>query len=244
MERIIGQQYDYAQKRIRGNHVAIVKEGRVGNIASIVLDNCDAIQILDTCDAEQILNVDQQPKKDEGKKMTSLKVVMLDGIEYQAAPEVANALNKTQEQLAKLQKQFNDQKTDLAAATAKIDALNKTNYELSSRDINREAAELVKARVELLNTVKASFGDDVASKIKAFDAYEIKCEVLQPLYSDKKLAEQSADYINALFDATVDARKNLSIAKQRETLNFGDKADPVQQRKTSALADFNKRLEG
>ena len=223
-----GQPYTHVQRNIRGNHVAIVKHGRMGDTASITLDGSDAVQIL--------LNSEQETM--------TLKTVLLDGIEYQASQEVANALTKIKAENDALQAQTAEQKTMLDSATAKCDALTKANAELTAKDNSKEIAEAAKARVALLNTVKGVFGDEAFKKVETFNDSDIKTEVLQPIYPGKNLKEQSGDYISALFDATIEAKRNSTFAGQRKAAAIGDSKDTEAKPGLKALDEFNKRMNG
>ena len=226
-----GQPYTHVQKNIRGNHVAIVQNGRMGDVASITLDGSDAVQIL--------INSEQEIMTQ------NFKTVLLDGIEYQASPEVLNAFDKIKNDHSLLQEEITKQKTMLDSMTAKCDALEKTNAELSARDNAKEIIEAAKARVSLLNTVKNVFGDAAMKKVETFNDSDIKREVLQPLYKDKDLKTQSDVYIDALFDATVVATRNSKIITQRQSMALGDAANTeANSTSAKALEEFNKRFGG
>jgi len=225
-----GQSYTHVQKNIRGNHVAIVQNGRMGDIASITLDGSDAVQIL-------INNLEQINMSE------NLKTVLLDGIEYQASPEVANALEKTKTEVSTLQEEISKQKVLLDEKSAKCDALEKANNDLSTKDIKGEIMEAAKARVSLLNTVKSVFGDEAMKKVETFNDSDIKRETLQPFYKEKDLKTQSGEYIDALFDATIEAKRNANFANQRKTIAIGDTKDE-ESKSTSVVNEFNKRLNG
>lgn len=232
-----GQQYTHVQKSIRGNHVAVVEKGRVGADVAIVLDGADAVMI-DIVDAVQILNNEEQEIMSQ-----NLKMVMLDNIEYQASPEVANALSKIQEDISKVQKELSDVKVMLDSKTAECDALKQSNYELSSKDVTKEIEECAKKRVTLLNTVRNVFGDSVAEKVLTFNDHDIKIEVLQPMYKDIELKKKSAEYIDAMFDTTISCKKDEKMSKQRARLAIMDSrvADGKSVNKKSFGDRFNVR---
>jgi len=106
-----GEHYDAKQYDIKYNHLAIVPSARAGNKARIVLDRCDGYQVDEDRDIKQ-------PK--EKKKMLK-NHVNIDGIEYEAAPEVVNALSKTQAHLDTLESEFTKIKNDLSETKAKLD---------------------------------------------------------------------------------------------------------------------------
>lgn len=234
-----GQHYTHIQKNIRGNHLAIVSEGRMGADAAIVLDGVDAIQIIINQEEDNIMS-------------QNLKTVVLDGIDYQASPEVANALDKTTKELEDAKKEIDSVKSELDTTKAvidekdaKVDALQKANDELSKRDFNAEIISATNKRFTLVNTVKTVFGDSVYGRIQAFNDHDIKCDVLQPLYKDKDLKKQSVEYVDALFDATIEARKASKICLQRSAMALVDgKHEDAAFTKDGELTPFQKRLSG
>lgn len=225
-----GQAYTHVQRNIRMNHLAVVSEGRMGADAAIVLDGIDAIQILNIND-------------EEDANMSNLKIVVLDGIEYQASPEVANALEKTSKEVENLKAEISGSKAILDEVNAKVDALQKANDEFAKRDINAEIATATNKRFSLLNTVKGVFGDDIYSKVQTFNDHDIKCDVLQPLYQDKDLKKQSIEYIDALFDATIEAKKVAKMSSQRSSMALLD-GKKEQAQDHEELSPFQKRLGG
>jgi hypothetical protein len=228
-----GVNYDFVQKNIRGNHVAIVKEGRVGAIASIALDGADAVLINnENYIGEQIMS-------------QNLKTVMLDSIEYQASPEIIDALDKTKADFIAAQEELKSKQTMIDSKTAECDALAKTNAELLARDVSAEIQAAAKARVSLLGTVRAVFGDEAAQKAEAFNDSDIKREVLSSRYKEIDLKAKSVDYVDALFDAEVANHGKNKMALQRKTAAFGDKKeDDGSINVAKVLEDFNNRFGG
>jgi uncharacterized protein len=118
-----GQKYDCSQRNIRINHLAVVVKGRAGN-AKLRLDHDDAVNGL----FEQ---------ENEMPDPVKLVVVKLDGIDYQASPEVINALNKRQEQLDEMKNKHD--KLEAERDTLKADtAKHKEEIEKIKNDIKTE----------------------------------------------------------------------------------------------------------
>jgi len=225
-----GQPYTHVHKNIKGNHVAIVSQGRMGSNAAIVLDGADAIQISNFNEEE------------DNTMSQNLQTVVLDGIEYQAAPEVTSALEKVTGELETVKAELTNTKVVLDEKTAKIDALQQASDDFSKRDISAEVTEATNKRFGLLNTVKSVFGDEIYAKVQAFTDHDIKCEVLQPLYKDKDLKKESGVYLDTLFDATIEAQKTAKMVSQRSTLAMIDgKKDTISN---NEISPFQKRLSG
>ena len=190
-----GQEYDVVQRNIRINHLAVVPRGRAG-YARLNLDRHDAVLF--------------NPVEEEN--MTTEKVRLDNGLEYQAAPEVAVALSKMRQD-SEVLTQTN------ATLTKSIDALSAERDTLKAQVLNadqvkRDALEAarteVKARAEL-EKVAAEFKIDTAGKTDR----QIKEAVVTSARKDANLEGKSEDYLSAAFDLTVASRADAAIAKQR-----------------------------
>lgn len=224
------QEYDAIQKNIRYNHLAIVHQARAGKEAQIKLDAGDAVQISNS--------------KQEEKVMPNLKVVVIDGIEYEASPEVINALNKQKKSVETLKNdaqslkvKLDEATVKLDEATAKLDALKQENETLKTRDTEQEIIKASGARTKLLSTVKEVFGDDVFQKVQELPERDIKQIALASFVKcdAKNFDEQSKDYINARFDATVEMAQDKKFANQRAAVH-GDNADTTGNANTATAA--------
>lgn len=202
---IDGKRYDCIQKNIRYNHLAVVKKGRAGN-ARLRLDSADAV--IETFNMESEMTDPVQPK---------LVVIRLDGIDYQASPEISNALNKEREALAALQKRFDTveaERDTLKSTTANFDKELK-----AAREIGRAA---VKARLDLegiAESNKVKFDEDDTDQV-------IKQKVLGKLRPELKLDGKSDAYIDSAFDLTMDAQKDKTKKVTSQLSRFDRAAGP------------------
>ena len=195
-----GERYDARQTEIRGNHLALCEMARAGSIASFKLDADDAIQddFLTDEKKEEIIMVD---------KMT---VVKLDNIDYQAAPEVANALARCDAVIADKDKSLKDMQARLDALAGEKDALTQEVEKLQKRDLKEDIAEAVKARVALIEQVKDILKEDNLAELSDAD---IKKKVITKLSTKEvKFDAVSEDYINARFDAILELRMDSVAA--------------------------------
>jgi hypothetical protein len=187
-----GQRYDCVQKNIIYNHLAAVKKGRAGN-ARLRLDSNDAI--IGTFQMETPM-----------EPTTKLVTIRLDGIDYQASPEISNALNKEREALAALQKRFD-------TVEAERDTLKSTtaNFDKELKAAREAGRAVVKVRLDLEDVArqhKVKFDDDDTDQV-------IKTNVLGKLRPELKLDGKSEDYIDSAFDLTMEANKD----KQKKVVN-------------------------
>lgn len=119
-----------------------------------------------------------------------MALIKLDGIDYEAAPEVINALNKATESIKTLT-------SDLGKSRADGDTMKSELTSLKSRDVAKEIGAGVQARLALERTAAICLdGDDVSKK----SDNEIKALVIGKKFPDIKLDGQSTDYVNACFE--------------------------------------------
>lgn len=185
-----GQQYEYVQRNIEINHIAIVDQGRAGPEVAIRSDS----------DAWQINDNDEQGGN---KNMAKYKI---DEKEYEVDSAVKSHIEKLQAQLDAAQTKA----ANVDALQGRYDALEvklqNTEKELKeAKEKQLSADELdkqVEARVALISTAKPLLGDsfDFTGKTDR----EIKEAVIATAKAEFKGDGKSDDYINAFFDATVE----------------------------------------
>ena len=208
-----GERYDYRQTNIRYNHLAIVDRGRAGPAAKIHLDAQDAFQMV-SIDTDYTINLQKEINMSD-EKMTN---IALDGIEYKASLEVANAYKKSNATVSELQTKLDAMQKELDLANAAKDSLKEKLDAAESVDIESQIKSAVAARVALLNTASK-----LASDINMDDmsTVEIKSAVIKANCPNVNLDDKSEVYIDARFDALVEDfehKPKSSIAKQRETI--------------------------
>ncbi|QDQ03519.1 DUF2213 domain-containing protein [Lysinibacillus fusiformis] len=182
-----GDQYEYIQRNVEINHIAIVEKGRAGPEVAIRADS-DAWQI------------------DEKGGNTEMVKIKIEGSEYEIDPAVKTYIDalKAKEETAKVKGDSVD------ALQGRYDALEvklqNTEQELTNTKAKQvstdELDKKVEERVGLISTAKPLLGDsfDFAGKTDR----EIKEAVISTTKQDFKGDGKSEDYINAFFDATVD----------------------------------------
>lgn len=204
-----GERYDAIQRNIRINHLAIVKAGRAGEAARL---NMDAVQI--TADSED-------------KHMPNM--VRLDnGLDYEAAPEVA-------QELAKYRKDASDLAAKLTKADADMTSVKDERDKLQAR-VDGFDAELKKAREEgvALATVRAD-AIDVARAYKVdvkddMSLADIRKAVVLAHRKDVNLDGKSDAYIEAAFDLAKESRADVAMQDQRKDASGIPTADKKDNR--------------
>jgi len=170
-----GEHYDYIQRNIVGNHLAVVDTARGGPSLKLRLDG----SIDDTRD--------------------SMKKIKIDGVEYEVSEQVEQAYSKQQARvdslsadLAKTQGERDQMKADLASEKkARLDA--EDPQKLSNR---------VKSRVALEVQAREILGSEV--KLDALDDRGIKLAILAKLAPQTKFEGQDASYLQGRYDAAVE----------------------------------------
>lgn len=216
-----GQEYTHRQQGVIYNHLAIVAKARAGAEARIHLDG-----------ASVLIENDQQ----EAKAMTVK--VNLDGIEYDAAPEVKKALDKAQERADAAEQARNDAATERDTIKVERDTV-QANLDSAKEEIetlkganNDEAiAAAAKERVALLGKAgKLVNVDDVSDKTPR----EIMEAAIKSRNDKLDLTDKSDDYVAARFDAEVERADAAGEPVQRQARKMGprDNADAMKKPRT------------
>lgn len=201
-----GQTYEFVQKNIEINHIAVVDKGRAGPEVSIRSDS-DAWQIEDD---------------KGGQQMPTYKI---DGKDYEVDSTVKSHIEKLQAQLdaADLKAKTVDTlqgRVDAHEATIKVKDAEITKLkekQLSADELDKKVEE----RVTLIATAKPLLGDsfDFAGKTER----EVKEAVIQSINPEFKGDSKSDDYINAFFDATTaQAQANGFSSTGAQSMFTGD----------------------
>lgn len=210
-----GAPYDVRQTNIRANHIALCDAARVGSDASILLDSSEA-------DAVFIDN----NKEDKNMSETKMAQVMVDGISYEAAPEVTNALTKKDKKIEGLDSVIAENKTLIDSLKGEKDALTKTVEDLKAKDFSDDIATEVQSRLDLLDQAKDLVDAKVLTEIKAMSLVDAKRAIIKHLDAEIVLDGKSDEYVSAHFDATAKyaAKTNMATNRASTTAAIGDSA--------------------
>lgn len=220
-----GEKYDTIQTDIKYNHLAVVHRGRAGN-ARLHLDRMDASSF-------DIEDETMEPR---------LTTVRLDnGIEYQAAQEVAQAFVKLVDEAKRLkteqdQKQaeldsLKNQSVEMETALASIIA-DSADYKGKPVALAKEVAEQfktlparIRARSELEETAKKR---DVKFDAKDTDR-QIREKIVTKIRGDSiKFDDKSDDYVASAYDLAIVVAddKTKKVGEQRQTVVKQDSSSP------------------
>jgi hypothetical protein len=178
----LGQPYDFIQRNIRYNHVAIVDKARAGDAARIRLDSAD------------FAFVGKTPRRDG----FMVKKITLDGVQYEAEEAVINELLRARKDAADAVAKAKTEADEKARLAAERDTL-KTNLDGNSDKV----AAAVQARVKVLDGARLVKVDTQKDGKDLPDA-EIKKAVILKVFPQRKLDGQSDAYIDASFDLAIE----------------------------------------
>lgn len=212
-----GERYDYRQTAVRYNHLALVPRGRAGN-ARINMDGA-AVQL--------VTGGDEMAEK-------AMKTVRLDGIDYEAAPEVVNRLDALEAQVKQGETALQEGKAQAEKAQAALDELKKRNDALLEQ-LKPEALDvIVNERVALVEAVRKVAGAE--AKLDGLSAKEMQLFAIKAKHADFNAEGRSDEYIAARFDAIVEAGNFDAVAKQAGNLGAS-----TEKRELDQATYFNNR---
>lgn len=225
-----GEHYDFIQRDIKNNHVALVEKGRAGEQVRLNMDG--ASQLID----EPKENIKNPPEEKMGVK------IKLDGYDVEVSEQAAVSINKVMEQsqtkMDEMTKAFDALTKDSESMKAKIDALTKDAEEAKKahEDSLKSIPELVQARVDLEKVAGKILGSD--TKLDSMNNLEVKKAVIAKVQPELKMDEKSEDYIQAAFDLVAEkkADENKGLDDLHQTvLNADGKEDSVDAMRVECM---------
>lgn len=197
-----GIQYDAIQRNIRGNHIAVVDNGRCGASCRIS---------------------DHKPLQQENPSMGTL---VIDGVDYEVSDQVKQAVAKLQTRLADAEKKAEDAEE----AMAKKKAEDEEGEEESKKKMDSMQAKLDDANSKIptpemldqlvdnrIATRDAALAINPDFDWKDKDCEQIRKEIVADSCKDLDIESKSADYIRARFDMLAESHLNDS----QKSLNDG-----------------------
>jgi len=212
-----GERYDAIQVKRVYNHVAIVDNARGGPDLKLHLDGIDNGINLDGFEQTETPN----PQKRSGRM---LKKITLDGIEYEASPEVALRLDRLEKELAGSKAAIDGVKAEAETLKAECDTLKMQLDEANARDIQAEARAIAAARTKLEREAVKYLSKEQAEKLDSMTDAEIRNAVILRAFpkAEAQIKDASDAYISARYDSAVEMLDSVdadAIARQREAVN-------------------------
>lgn len=226
-----GQEFTHRQVNITYNHLAITDQARLGPELRIALDSAFGVMV------KNVARTDSQEN--------TMKV-KIDGLEYEAAPEVVRALEKANEAVTKEKSRADTAVAAQATAEGQRDSA-KADLETLKKGIPQQVADGVKARVALVDSAKKVLADAEIAKLDSMTDEEIKKSVILTKQPEAKLEGRDSAYITARFDSVIESLDTDpdAIAKAREaSANRNDGSNANQQTADSARQRMIDRAAG
>ena len=191
----------------------------------------------------------------KGHKM-DLPMIRIDGIEYSASQEVINYCNKLAAQVTTETKRADDAEALVITEKKRADE-NQGKLDTATEEVTTLKADavdgtkvdtLVKARIKLLDAAAAVITEDAeVKKLDTMADKDIKVAVIKTRTPDVNLDDQSDDYINARFDAIIEATDYdpEAIGRQRsDSAHKNDSSgDKIEKAKTDSEEKMKKNYE-
>jgi hypothetical protein len=245
-----GERYDFRQTEIEYNHLAIVPSARAGSEARIILDGTDAAQDIEV---NNVRMDDLKPptaikidSKSPTKRRERMSKINLDGIEYESAPEVINALNKSTVKIDGLEKQVEALNKEKSTMQANFDSMKEKLDALEKVDLVAVIQEGVEARTALLAEATPHLDEETAKKAASMSDSELKQAVIMAKFPAAKLDGKDTTYIQARYDAALETKVDKSddaMAEQRKQVNSDNAGSGVKLDADTAKKAFVQNLQ-
>ncbi len=184
-----GEAYTHRQRNVRYNHLALVRKARAGDAARLNLDGAAILS-----------------KESEMTDKTMARVAIR-GLHYDAEPEVERHLVDLNTQITRMDGEAATAAAALTKATAERDEhkarADKAEADLAEARSDAAIEKRVAARLALDGKAKALFP---AIKLDGKSTQAVMIEALAHVHKGLNLDGKSTDYIEARFDAAVEAR--------------------------------------
>jgi hypothetical protein len=186
----------------------------------------------------------------KGQSM-DLPTIRVDGIEYPASQEVINRLNKLATDVQTQTQRADDAEAKVTTVTAEKDTLQGkldtateeiTTLKADAGDV-KKVNEAVTARIKLLDAAAAVIKEDEeVKKLDTMTDKDIKIAVIKTRTPDVNLDDQSDDYINARFDAIIEATDFDPDAINRQRRDSVSKHEPSGDKIEKAKTDSEEKM--
>lgn len=257
-----GEAYDAMQTNIMYNHLALCLQARLGSELSIQMDSADAFQT----DKKPTAGRNDSPSQQE----QNMNKVIINGIAYDAAPEVGKEIERLNGALAKAS---TDSAAKAAEDKASLDSMkSKLEGERDSMKAERDTAKAtgdalkakvdgfpaliadgVKARIELERTAGKVLSQDEMSKLDGKSDLDIKKAVVLAKMPKSKLDSESEGYVSTAYKLIVEnldesdsqeaiADSRSKVAPRQDGTAKLDEMDAAQARMKERLANGGKLL--
>lgn len=222
-----GERYDAIQRKILGNHVAIVEKGRAGPIARIRMDAAHMV-----CgDVPTPTPIVEKKTMDLEQALKRIDELQLEKAKEQLRADQAEAdLKAAKDANAVVTAERDDARDKLEASDkARTDAADARNDEIN-------------AAVKLRLDASGILPDEDGKGLSRFDGMtdrEIRCAVIEKVTGKAVPADKCDVYVSARFDAATESFEASSEAlEESRAVGKVAKIDGIEDRESKARADM------
>lgn len=225
-----GESYDYVQRNIKYNHIALVDQGRAGPEIKLLLDGNDQELDLFIQDGGQMEKVKLGDMEFEVSPELA-KAIMAEMEKQKAMGEEMDSLKKKLDECGPKVEELDGMKKEKEQMQAQMDGLKsdleKTKADLeTAKTVTMDSADVIETKVKeklaLISTAKRFLKDEALESMNSLD---IKKLVIKSDLASINLDGKSEDYINASFDYIVEKTK----ASDEKLQDLGKKLTKSQQ---------------
>ena len=214
-----GVPYDAIQRKIRGDHLALVPVGRQGDQAVLRMDSAEMV-----IGDDAALAVEDTNSNKEGRMADNMKTIQLDSVDYEAEPAVIDAYLNEKSRADSLENTVQAKEGEIAkleaerdSAKEKLDSVEQKLAELEASHLDEaEINKRVQARIDLM-----ALANDAKAEVKVdMSDMDIKKAIVLAVYPKTSLDGKSDEYINARVDC---AREDVALEKEKnDTANVNE----------------------
>ena len=214
-----GKEYDAIQVKRTYNHLSIVDNARGGTDIRM---NLDGFELYET-----------------NEKEYSMSKFNIDGIQYEASPEVVNYITKSEKALTDAKDELSGAQKDLDKVSAERDALKAKVDELEKIDHAADIAKGVQERIALLK--KADSVKVECENIDELDNRAIKVAIINKRFPSIVVDSESSDVrLDAILETIEDKvdEAEVNLDEQKKVSTPIQKSEP----KADSADDARKRM--
>ncbi|QDP55908.1 MAG: hypothetical protein GOVbin8609_40 [Prokaryotic dsDNA virus sp.] len=184
-----GEHYDCIQRKIRGNHIAVVDKGRAGPACRV---------------ADHSINPEDE---------VIMAKITIDGVDFEVSEQAAQAVGKLQAKVSDAEEQLKEKDEEMVKKDEEMEEEKKKSQEskdslqaqlddAKSKILDADSTDkLIADRMELISKVLSISPE---TKWQGKDAKTLMAEVVADKCSGVQMDSVSADYIQARFDILVE----------------------------------------
>ena len=189
-----GAPYDCVQRRIRNNHISVVRQGRAGPTCKVLVD--DGSERIVNCDG---ISVDED--LNPNNKEPEMKIFNFDGKEYQVEDDVHALLTAFKTKMSAGADLADSKQKELDKVQALCDSMKSQLKTQNDADDQAKFRKAVQARVALEAKGREHLGESV--NLDSLSETEIMAKVIAKAHPAVNIDGKSEEYLRALFDLSV-----------------------------------------